>query len=65
MKIFNKIVLILIIIGSINWGLIGIFKFDLISSLFGQMSVFSRIIYSAVGLSGIYALSFFSKNNTV
>lgn len=65
MKILDTIALILIIIGAINWGLIGFFQFDLVSSLFGQMTVFTRIIYSAVGISGIYALSFFAKHQSV
>ena len=63
MKLLDNIVLTLIILGSINWGLIGIFEFDLISNIFGYMSVFSRIIYSIIGISGLYAISFFIKNN--
>ncbi|MBC5631084.1 DUF378 domain-containing protein [Clostridium sp. NSJ-6] len=59
MKLLDNIVLTLIILGSINWGLIGIFEFDLISNIFGYMSVFSRIIYSIIGISGLYAISFF------
>ena len=62
MKLLDNIVLTLIILGSINWGLIGIFEFDLISNIFGYMSVFSRIIYSIIGISGLYAISFFIKN---
>ncbi|TCO74576.1 DUF378 domain-containing protein [Marinisporobacter balticus] len=51
--------LLLIIIGALNWGLIGLFRFDLVATLFGgQMSILSRIIYSLVGLGGIYAISF-------
>ncbi|SNS74689.1 hypothetical protein SAMN05446037_101952 [Anaerovirgula multivorans] len=51
------IALILIIIGAINWGLLGLFKFDLIAKLFrGQGSLVSRIIYTLVGFSGIYTL---------
>ncbi|SCJ96993.1 Domain of uncharacterised function (DUF378) [uncultured Clostridium sp.] len=66
MKLLDNIVLTLIILGSINWGLIGIFQFDLISNIFGYMSVFSRIIYSIIGVSALYAISFFikNKNNT-
>lgn len=62
MKLLDNIILTLIILGSINWGLIGIFQFDLISNIFGYMSVFSRIIYSIIGISGLYAISFFIKN---
>ena len=51
--------LILSIIGSINWGLVGIFKFDLVAWIFGgQTSGVSRIIYTIVGLAGIWCISF-------
>ena len=63
MKVLDTIALILIIVGAINWGLIGFFEFNLVDAIFGTMSVISRIIYALVGISGIYALSFFAKNN--
>ncbi len=51
--------LILSIIGCINWGLIGIFQFDLVAWIFGgQDAVFSRIIYTIVGLAGLWCISF-------
>ena len=53
MNIIKKIALVLTIIGAINWGLIGFFKFDLVAAIFGQMSILSRIIYALVGLSGL------------
>lgn len=56
MKIVDKIALILIIIGAINWGLIGIFHFNLVDSIFGTMSVISRIIYALVGISGLWGI---------
>ena len=56
MKIIDKIALVLIIIGAINWGLIGLFKFDLVATLFGQMSLLSRIVYSLVGVSGLWGI---------
>ena len=56
MKIIDRIALILIIIGAINWGLIGFFNFNLVNTLFGEMSAFSRIIYALVGLSGIWGI---------
>ena len=56
MKIIDKIALVLIIIGAINWGLIGFFKFDLVAEIFGQMSVISRIVYALVGLSGLWGI---------
>lgn len=56
MKIIDKIALVLIIIGAINWGLIGFFKFNLVDTIFGQMSILSRIIYGLVGLSGLWGI---------
>ena len=56
MKIIDKIALVLIIIGAINWGLIGFFKFDLVAAIFGQMSALSRIIYALVGISGLWGI---------
>ena len=56
MKILDKIALVLIIIGAINWGLIGFFKFDLVATIFGQLSVLSRIVYALVGISGLWGI---------
>lgn len=53
--------LTLVIIGAVNWGLIGIFKLDLVSLLFGNMTWISRIIYTLVGLSGLYLLSLYGR----
>ena len=54
----DTIALILSIIGSINWGLVGIFQFDLVAWLFGgQDALFSRIIYTLVGLAGLWCIS--------
>ena len=50
--------LTLSIIGAVNWGLIGLFKFDLVAFLFGSMTLLSRIIYTIVGICGIYLISF-------
>lgn len=62
MKVLDSIALILVIIGAVNWGLIGFFQFNLVDTLFGTMTAFSRIIYSLVGIAGIYSLSFFAKD---
>lgn len=62
MKALDTIALILVIIGAVNWGLIGFFQFDLVAALFGQMTMFSRIIYAIVGIAGLYSLSFFAKD---
>jgi len=56
MKYIDTIALILIIIGAINWGLIGIFNFNLVDAIFGTMSVISRIIYALVGISGLWGI---------
>lgn len=56
--------LILIIIGAVNWGLIGFFRFDLIACIFGSLSAISRIIYAIVGIAGIYSLILFWKLKT-
>ncbi|MCH1978258.1 DUF378 domain-containing protein [Lawsonibacter sp. OA9] len=49
------------IIGAINWGLIGFFKFDLVAFICGNMSWISRIIYAIVGISGLYLLSMYGR----
>ena len=56
MKIIDKIALVLIIIGAINWGLIGLFKFNLVEMIFGDMTVLARIIYALVGISGLWGI---------
>lgn len=53
--------LALVIIGAINWGLIGLFRFDLVSFLFGDMSWISRIVYGIVGIGGLYLFSVFGR----
>lgn len=61
MKTLDYIALILVIVGAINWGLIGFFGFDLVRVIFGDMSLVSRIIYAVIGICGLYALSFFGR----
>jgi len=56
MYILKLIAYIFVIIGAINWGLVGFFGFDLVASIFGEMSVWSRIIYDIVGISAIILL---------
>lgn len=53
--------LTLVIIGAVNWGLIGIFKLDLVSFLFGNMTWIARVIYTLVGLSGLYLLTLYGR----
>lgn len=64
MKALDYTILTLVIIGAVNWGLIGFFDFDLVSTLFGQMSLLSRIIYAAVGIGGLYAISYYGRMNS-
>lgn len=60
----SKISLGLVIIGAINWLLIGIFGYDLVGAIFGgQMAVVSRIVYTIVGLAGLWCISFFFDRN--
>ena len=56
MKVIDKIALVLIIIGAINWGLIGIFRFNLVEMIFGDMTIIARIIYTLVGISGLWGI---------
>ncbi|MCL1935967.1 MAG: DUF378 domain-containing protein [Defluviitaleaceae bacterium] len=62
MRTLDWIVLTLIVIGAINWGLVGFFQFDLIAMIFGGMHMgISRILYALVGISGLYALTLFGR----
>ncbi len=61
MKALDYIALIIVIIGAVNWGLIGFLGFDLVAFLFGSMSILSRIVYSLVGICGLYAISFLGR----
>lgn len=63
MKAIDYIVLVLVIIGAINWGLVGFFGLDLVAFLFGSTSVLSRIIYAVIGICGLYAISFCGRIN--
>lgn len=61
----DTLALILSIVGGLNWGLIGIFQFDLVAWLFGGVdSLFSRIIYTLVGLSALWCISLLFRRHT-
>lgn len=60
MKTVDIVALILLIVGGLNWLLVGLFDFDLVASLFGDMTTLSRIVYVLVGLSALWCLRFFS-----
>jgi uncharacterized membrane protein YuzA (DUF378 family) len=61
MKQLDMVALVLVIVGAINWGLVGLFKFDLVAEVvgeeFGTVNAVSRIVYILVGLSGLYLIS--------
>ncbi|UCF71795.1 MAG: DUF378 domain-containing protein [candidate division WOR-3 bacterium] len=61
LSVLDWIALILVIVGGLNWGLVGIFSFDLVAAIFGSVSVISRIVYTLVGLSAIYLIFFVAK----
>ena len=62
MKALNVISLILVLVGALNWGLWGLFEFDLVAYLFGgNTSGLSRVVYTVVGLGGVWGLSFLGK----
>ena len=63
MKVLYYIALTLVIIGSINWLLIGLFNFDLVATIFGAMSVMSRIIYVLVGIAGLISIGLYPRIN--
>ena len=56
MNIVNKITLLLLIVGGLNWGLVGLFDVDLVAALFGEMSLLSRIVYVLVGISAAWQI---------
>lgn len=61
MKIVNIVALLLLVIGGLNWGLIGLFEFNLVDFLFGVGSILSRIVYILVGASAVWCIGLFAK----
>lgn len=57
MNALKLITQILVIVGALNWGLVGIFSFDLVAAIFGEMTTISRVVYALVGLSAVYQLA--------
>lgn len=62
MKALDTTALVLVIIGAINWGLIGFFQYDLVSALFGTMTAFTRIVFALVGIAGLYSISLLARD---
>lgn len=56
MRIVNTVTLVLLIVGGLNWGLVGLFGFDLVAAIFGEMSPLSRVVYTLVGASALWQL---------
>lgn len=54
MKSIDVVAAVLVVVGALNWGLVGLFQFDLVATLFGEASALSRIVYSLVGLAGVF-----------
>lgn len=61
MKALDIIALILVIVGAVNWGLVGLFGLDLVATIFGSMSVVSRIIYVLIGVAGLWSIRMVSR----
>ena len=57
MKIIQKIALVLIIVGAINWALVGLFDFNLVTAVFGEKTLLTKIIYIVIGISGIFSIT--------
>ncbi|PKK83214.1 MAG: DUF378 domain-containing protein [candidate division Zixibacteria bacterium HGW-Zixibacteria-1] len=57
MKSFDVIFAMLLVIGGLNWGLVGLFNFDLVATIFGNMSMVSRVVYILVGLSAMFQIT--------
>ncbi len=64
MSALSKTALALVIIGALNWLLVGAFHFDLVAAIFGQMSVLARIVYIVVGLAGLYCATLLFQPTT-
>jgi len=54
MKLLDVLAAVLVVVGAVNWGLVGLFQFDLVATIFGDMSVISRMVYVLVGLAGAF-----------
>lgn len=61
LSVVDWVALVLVLVGGLNWGLVGFFEYDLVAELFGDMSTFSKIIYDLVGISAIYLLFVVAK----
>ena len=56
LSVIDWVAIVLVVVGGLNWGLVGLLSFDLVATLFGDASALSRIVYSLVGLAAVYLL---------
>jgi len=63
LNVLDWIVFVLVIVGALNWGLVGFFQFDLVAAIFGAMSALARVVYALVGLSALYMMIMFPRMN--
>lgn len=61
MKSLNTVAMVLLIVGGLNWGLVGIADFDLVTTLFGVGTMLTKVVYILVGLSALYSLTMFKN----
>ena len=61
MKIINCLALTLVIVGALNWLLVGLFEFNLVDFLFGSLSLLTRLVYILVGAAGLWSIAFYNK----
>ncbi len=60
-SVLSVVALVLLVVGGLNWALVGLFNLDLVATLFGDMSLLSRVVYVLVGLAALYALTLFPR----
>ena len=60
MKVLDIVVTVLLIVGALNWGLIGFFGFNFVAAIFGEAGVISRLVYAVVGLAALYEIGSFT-----
>jgi len=65
MRGFHAVILTLVIIGGINWGLIGLFDYNLVDAIFGTMTLMSRVIYTLVGVAAIWSIAFYGYGKVI
>jgi len=56
LNVIDWIALVLVVVGALNWGLVGIFQWDLVAAIFGDMTAASRVVYTLVGVGGLWML---------